>query len=460
MRKKSLMTVMFAICLMGMSFAACAGEDSDVSQGEQTVQTNEDTYDASQNSTGEVKTESQIESQTENRNQAEESESIRLWEEENVLLDQTQISLINDATIANEGSHVRDICAIHSLASQQLREDITAYSLPDTTYCDGHMVTQEDKDSILALRNLDAILDVVTLQYGVVTDNVAVRAMPTAVTMKNGTADRDFDYLQESMLLVGEGVVIAHTSLDGQYYFVYSYNYCGWVKADCVGLCGYEQMCQYVQNDNFVIFTENKTVSEVNDYVRMGTKIPYVLAESGIYVLSWPTSKEGQLVLSEVQVAAESCYYNGFLPYNTQNVVALYQRLLGVSYGWGDTNENMDCSSTVNSVYRCFGFLLPRNTSAMSYIGASVTDVSGQSDESKLEQITQCQSGAILLMPGHVMTYMAGYDAPSIIHNVLGYYDDDGVYQDVYQCALTPLAIYNAAGETYLSKITYIIQIP
>lgn len=449
------MTVMLVLGLAGVNFVACGKDDSSVSQTEQ--------MDLESTQTEAVSSETSKENaQTENRTQdspAESQETARLWEEENTLLDQTEISAINEATIANKDSNVRDICSMKTLSAEQLEADITAYTLPETNYYDGREVTQEDKDKLLALRSLDEIPSKVTLRYGIVTDNAAVRSMPTEVTMKNGTDVRDFDYLQESMLLVGEGVVVAHVSSDGAYYFVYSYNYCGWVKADCVGICDFDEMCDYVQSQNFVIFTENVTVSEVDDYVRMGTKIPYVLADSGIYVLNWPTTKDGEFVSEEVQVAAESYYYNGYLPYNTENVEILYQHLLGISYGWGDTDENMDCSSTVNSVYRCFGFLFPRNTSDMAQIGATVTDVSDKSEAEKLELITQSRSGTILLMPGHVMTYMAGYDTPSMIHNVLGYYVD-GTYQDAYQCVLTPLTIENAAGESYLSKITFLIQIP
>jgi len=47
----------------------------------------------------------------------------------------------------------------------------------------------------------------------------------------------------------------------------------------------------------------------------------------------------------------------------------------------------MDCSSTMNAIYRCFGIILPRNTGSMAQTGTQIVSLEGMTQEEKLEKM-------------------------------------------------------------------------
>ena len=37
-----------------------------------------------------------------------------------------------------------------------------------------------------------------------------------------------------------------------------------------------------------------------------------------------------------------------------ENILDQAKKLVGMAYGWGDSNGDMDCSSTMNAIYQMF----------------------------------------------------------------------------------------------------------
>ena len=78
--------------------------------------------------------------------------------------------------MANSKSGVADVTQLTDVAADDVRLWIEAYTYGNWPYLEGEPVTKEAQDEILARRNLEGILDPITLKYGVITQNAAVRA--------------------------------------------------------------------------------------------------------------------------------------------------------------------------------------------------------------------------------------------------------------------------------------------
>lgn len=109
--------------------------------------------------------------------EAEDQKAEQTLEEEST--DALAYQQINEATMANSKSGVADVTQLTDVAADDVRLWIEAYTYGNWPYLEGEPVTKEAQDEILARRNLEGILDPITLKYGVITQNAAVRAFPT-----------------------------------------------------------------------------------------------------------------------------------------------------------------------------------------------------------------------------------------------------------------------------------------
>ena len=228
----------------------------------------------------------------------------------------------------------------------------------------------------------------------------------------------------ETGIEVAEGVVIYH-EYDG-FLLVKAQNYFGWIPKYTVATASREQFEKYVLPAEFVIVTAERIPTEygVPTMLRMGTKLPLVSQRRNNVTFRIPMRNEdGTLGASFHKTLVfddEELIHVGYLPFTTTNVLKQMFRQLGQVYGWGDQNSDRDCSSAIWAAYKCFGFLLPRNTAQQRLIrtGRYVKSIAGSHDEiiNTLSETT-FRPGIILLMPGHVMMYLGKIDGSHyIIH--------------------------------------------
>ena len=144
--------------------------------------------------------------------------------------------------MANSESGVADVTQLTDVSADDVRLWIEAYTYGNWPYLEGEPVTKEAQDEILARRNLEGILDSITLKYGVITQNAAVRAFPTWKKASTSLDAHSFDYFQESMLMTGEAVVTVHQTADGIWSFVQAQNYRGWVETDKIASCTLDEL--------------------------------------------------------------------------------------------------------------------------------------------------------------------------------------------------------------------------
>ncbi|MBQ8639829.1 MAG: SH3 domain-containing protein [Lachnospiraceae bacterium] len=367
---------------------------------------------------------------------------------------------VEAATLQKSGSHRVDITSMTQITAQEVRTLIEAYTVPDMPYLDGSERTAGDFDYTLKRRNLSAIADPVALQYGVLVGNTAVRAFPTWQKMSNGTGYDSFDYLQESLLMAGEGVAVLHQTEDKIWSFVQADSYNGWVQTEMIAFCTLDEMKSFVTADSFAVVTEPVLTAE-GVALRMGTRLPLVKVVDGAAVLQMAKKDDsGKLKVIETAVDA-GMISEGYLALSEDAIVEQAKKLLGTNYGWGDSNAYMDCSSTLRAVYNCFGIVLPRNTSWMPNCGLKVTDVREMGTQEKRDLIASLPKGSILLINGHAMMYVGQIDGvESMLHNVTQYKPSAGAeIERPLKCVITPIDICNTADANYVDLYRYVIEV-
>ncbi|MCD7097755.1 SH3 domain-containing protein [Stenotrophomonas sp. MMGLT7] len=290
---------------------------------------------------------------------------------------------------------------------------------------------------------LDAIPATQPLRYGLVVHRAALRAFPTSLRVFSRIGDTDIDRFQESALFPGDAVVVLHESGDGQWVFVASERYYAWMEKAFVATGSAEQVFGYARKTPYRIVTgptaftaytpEQPQVSRLQ--LDMGVRVP-VLADwppdapvNGqqaytSYVIELPIrDADGRLQLVPALLPRTADSAADYLPLTPRNLIAQAFKFLGERYGWGHDYGTRDCSGFVSEIYRSFGVLVPRNTSAQAVspaldrIAFDTTDGSAK----RMAAVEALQVGDLVYIPGHVMVTL-GHDQglTYMIHDTAG----------------------------------------
>lgn len=256
-----------------------------------------------------------------------------------------------------------------------------------------------------AVNNITKILSSsVNISYGIVTNFASVRSLPTDEFVNTYVKDN----LQETGLNVGEGVLIYHTSYDGNWYFVQSENYYGWVKRSNIATTSKDSFDQFLtkkRTERFLLITAERLVIE-EKVVKLSATFPLV-DDTNDYTILFPKRlSNGTLELVQTKISKDSDVNVGFLEYNLKNIYTIAFKMLNTPYSWGDKDIlGRDCSSTQNAVYSCFGFILPRNTSDQLRINSYTTNgLGGKVNDGYLKN--NLTYGSLIYTSGHVMMYI------------------------------------------------------
>lgn len=272
-------------------------------------------------------------------------------------------------------------------------------------------LSSSEKNAILDNRNLDNIPTIVDIRFGIVCDFAHLRAYPTNHYAKDYSMDR----FQETTFNVGEGLLIYHESKDGLWYFVQGANYNGWIEKKYVGVCSYEAMHEFL-NPTTKLVVISDYVKILDKHTRMGQAFPLVSSSDNTYIISFPRVNElGELVLDNVTVGARD-FNIGYLDYTYKNLYDQAFKLYGIDYSWGDKETSgRDCSSTMNAIYSCFGFVMPRNTSNQLAIPTYGQKVNGLT----VSSMKTYKPGTMIFTSSHVMLYIGESinGEPYLLHN-------------------------------------------
>ena len=383
----------------------------------------------------------------------------RLKGNDKVILNVKEINDFNIASKAN-GCGIVDLDAEKEYTAESVKAMIEDYSFPSKEYIHDRKITDDEKNAILKNRNLDN--EDFKVRYGIVTENGSIRAFPSDVFLTN--EKNLYDYLQETGINYGEPLIVLWESSDKKWYFVQAYDYNGWIRKDSVGICEKDMFTDLLKAfADRNVWCPKKTgeiefVTEsggtVKKFLRMGTYI----SEINNKLLLPARDNKGNAYFITAEAPAD--IDGKLMKFTSNNLLTLGEAALGTPYSWGDIDEKgMDCSSSLQSIYRCFGILLPRNSSQQIKTASDVVNLSEKSKKEKYEIISELPLGTILYMPGHVMLYLGMYNAmPYVLQNTTDSLRDDGGVIIYNSFVLTSLEI-GVSGNSLFDRITYAVKI-
>ncbi len=406
------------------------------------------------------------------------------------ILDRAAIAAQN-ARMRAEDPAIHDLRALpQPMPAAWVRERIGELSSPPSRPLydeSGQRIDAARLARLQASLALDAIPATQPLQYGLVVHRAALRAFPTSLRVFSRIGDTDIDRFQESALFPGDAVAVLHESGDGQWVFVASERYYAWMEKAFVATGSAEQVFGYARKTPYRIITgataftaytpEQPQVSRLQ--LDMGVRVP-VLADWPVdqpvngqqaytsYVIELPIrDADGHLQLVPALLPRTADSADDYLPLTPRNLITQAFKFLGERYGWGHDYGTRDCSGFVSEIYRSFGVLVPRNTSAQAVspaldrIAFDTTDGSAK----RMAAVKALQVGDLVYIPGHVMVTL-GHDQglTYMIHDTAGggWRGPDGkrVSAHLNGVSVTPLEPMLASDTaTYVDIITNIQRI-
>lgn len=362
---------------------------------------------------------------------------------DNVIMSLDEILAINEQMFGISNCKLVDILnQSDTISKADLLAMINRYTVSSSYRINGGSQPSGYAQSLYDKCNKNNVSDVVTVQYGLINTFCDLRSFPTNDI---ATSSGSYDRFQETGLEYGEGVLVYHVSTDGNWYFVQCYNYNGWVEKDNITLVTKDVMTSYVNPEKFIIVTAEEL--EVNGTIyRMSTKFPYEKVVNGNYQCPLVT-KEG---MSTIMISVESDVNVGYLPYTTENVLKQVFKLLGNLYSWGDDNiHGHDCSSTMNACYKCFGFIMPRNTSNQQAIPLHYENLESMSTTSKERLLDSVLPGTLVFLSGHVTMYIGC---------------DNGIYYLLHNfgsgggCNISTVLIPRSGSNNYIESFIALVE--
>jgi hypothetical protein len=259
--------------------------------------------------------------------------------------------------------------------------------------------------TILKNRNIRTTSEEIHVIKGITINSSTLKYLPTDTTFYSSHIVEDNIATQLSSLLP---VLILHTSLDNEWYYIQSYYYRGWIKKNDVTILTDSQFREYINPDKFIIITDKNI--HINDtYLDMGTKIPILAVHDDYYEALIPT-KDGSLIANILTSVANL----GYLPYTKENVLKQAYKYLYTKYSWGGTNGGIDCSLLIVNIFKTFGLLFPRDTKDQGHIiGARSIPLKGLTEEEKKEILDTLPTPYILFKKGHVLL---GIEKDTVLH--------------------------------------------
>ncbi|MEO1245444.1 MAG: SH3 domain-containing protein [Pseudomonadota bacterium] len=417
---------------------------------------------------------------------------VRTRDADRVLMSEAEIAAFNSRSFDVVDNMLRLESYPQRLNRDELTKLVRQISKPsdyDRWYADGRKLDAVDWARYDATLNLDAIEASNDVRFGLVVERASMRSYPTDDPIFNTETPTDIDRFQENGLFPADAVAVLHTSRDGEWLLVQSFNYLAWVRRENIALGSLASVLDYQSQlaDEPLVVTGDKVFTNYNPHVPavselqldMGVRLPRIpRSESGndvhgqnpytSHVVRLPVREaDGSLSFEAALIARGQDVRLGYLPYTRANVIRQSFKFLGERYGWGHSYNARDCTGFVSEVYKTFGILLPRNSGDQrdSVIGGNRRFDETVAHGERVAALDTLDVGNLIYIPGHVMLHLGEVDGePYVIHDVngLNYALADGsLYSGVLSTvAVTPLMpLRSSKGQHYVDLMMSIKQI-
>ena len=269
-------------------------------------------------------------------------------------------------------------------------------------------------------------------EFGIVVRQTDIKGSPTNSLM-NGS-DANFDDNQLAGAKVNDPVCIIGHSDDDSFYKVRTRDYEGWIRSEDVAICADKEAWlkawKFTEEDNFVVVTTDRLFTEDNRYtpdtsrmvLTMGTVLELVdkndisyeedgRAPFNSYMIYIPIrNADGSYGRAATQLPEHSGVSVGYQPLTERNIINTAFECLGDIYGWGSSLNSEDCSGYIQSIYRTFGIIMPRDTDQQELTPCKRVMLSGLGNGDRRAVLDEVPAGTALYMDGHTVMYLGVVD--------------------------------------------------
>ena len=269
-------------------------------------------------------------------------------------------------------------------------------------------------------------------EFGIVVRQTDVKGSPTNSLM-NGS-DANFDDNQLAGAKVNDPVCIIGHSEDDSFYKVRTRDYEGWIRSEDVALCSNKEewlkAWKFTEEGNFVVVTTDRIFTEDNRYtpdtsrmvLTMGTVLELVdkndisyeedgRAPFNSYMIYIPIrNSDGSYGRTATHLPEHLGVSVGYQPLTERNIINTAFECLGDIYGWGSSLNSEDCSGYIQSIYRTFGIIMPRDTDQQELTPCKRIILSGLENSDRKAMLDETPTGTALYMKGHTVMYLGEVD--------------------------------------------------
>ena len=376
-----------------------------------------------------------------------------------------------------------------SLSQEKLNKLLSVYTFPHKAmYIGDNMIGDTYYQGLKNLMNFEKIDQINTVQYGFTVKRANIRTFPTADVVLEQPGDNEFDQFQETAVDPAQPLIILHTSKDGKWYYVQTYNYLGWMEANSVAISTKEEWTDYQDHNSFLVVTGSILTLGFNPYspelselaFSMGPKLPLAKSRgvprlvdnqtvAGNYVITLPIrNADGSAAFKQALVSVANDVHEGYIPYTRANIIRQAFKMQGQRYGWGGGFHGRDCSAFIKDTYAVFGFHLPRNAGEQEKSAGMTVAINDKATVAERNSVLKSlQPGAALYMRGHVMMYLGeDHGRCYIIHDTAAQGDpeqrlDTGGFQrlPVNQVTVTDVGLIKPNGKQLVELLRTTKQI-
>ena len=350
-----------------------------------------------------------------------------------------------------------------------VRKLMESYSLPDSLpdcdlySADGERYEQNWSEKLIEEINLNLFSDedkTIKGKPALTIRRLSIRAFPTDRAVVKDPEAIDVDRFQLTAIQAGSPVMIWHQSLTGEWSFIQSQIYSGWVPTEYLAVADdLNIILEYYNQSERLVVTGSRTETEPNPFLpgisniflQLGDSLPVFdedlipeeipagakngQSPAGCYVVKVPLShgdqvnRPGKLEFAPALIPYSQSVQPGFKDLTKANLLKAAFKCLGERYGWGGLFQRRDCSRLVFDIYRQSGLTLPRDAGEPQGKGAFGETIYFEGGrEERLMQLEELEAGDPVYLPGHVMIYLGKANKPGqdqighyLIHSGAGY---------------------------------------
>ncbi len=320
---------------------------------------------------------------------------------EEVLMTYDEIKAENERMLRDSESMCDIFSFGESITRETLSQMIARHDIPHGRFdSDGNEIHAEHIDRVRRRMTLEDATEY-SVSYAVMTSRGYVRAIPDSKPYRTSPKN-PYDTVQSTELAVGTPVLVLYTSYDNEYYFILSQCYSGWIRCDEAATAdSREAWLDFARPQSFICIAE-PLYRDGEIKLDMGATLPLVGADGSSYSALLPSRRaDGSAEYISISVPC-SAASEGYLPYTYKNYLVQAFKYEGTPYGWGGLDDGVDCSGFVCNVFRCFGFVFPRDTSQQN----SVIGDSCMVDATSAAQLLDTYVPTVVYYPGHTLLYI------------------------------------------------------